>query len=56
MGIVHDGGPSAFYLWLRDRDRDTDAWELATRLARSGVIVAPGDLYGPDGAHHSYRQ
>ena len=52
IGIVHDGGPSAFYLWLRERDRDTDGWSLATRLARAGVIVAPGDLYGPDGAHH----
>jgi succinyldiaminopimelate transaminase len=52
VGIVHDGGPSAFYLWLRDRDADTEAWALATRLARAGVIVAPGDLYGPDGAHH----
>jgi aspartate/methionine/tyrosine aminotransferase len=52
VGIVHDGGPSAFYLWLRDRDRPIEAWTLATRFARAGVLVAPGDLYGPDGAHH----
>jgi aspartate/methionine/tyrosine aminotransferase len=52
IGIVHDGGPSAFYLWLRDRDRPIEAWTLATRFARAGVLVAPGDLYGPDGAHH----
>ncbi len=52
IGIVHDGGPSAFYLWLRAANDDTEAWPLATHLARAGVLVAPGDLYGPGGAHH----
>ncbi len=52
VGVVHDGGPSAFYLWLRDRDHEADGWDLAARLANAGVLVAPGDLYGPDGAHH----
>jgi len=54
VGIVHDGGPSTFYLWLRDADAANggDGWALAARLARFGVLVAPGDLYGPDGAQH----
>ena len=52
IGVVHDGGPSAFYLWLRTKDSETDDWTLAARFARAGVLVAPGDLYGPDGAHH----
>jgi succinyldiaminopimelate transaminase len=52
VGLVHDGGPSTFYLWLRDADRGEDAWAVAARLARAGVLVAPGDLYGPAGAGH----
>ena len=52
VGLVHDGGPSTFYLWLRDADRGEDAWAIAARLARAGVLIAPGDLYGPAGAGH----
>jgi succinyldiaminopimelate transaminase len=52
FGLVHDGGPSTFYLWLRGADGRSNGWELAARLARAGVLVAPGDLYGPDGAEH----
>ncbi|MEX2256363.1 MAG: succinyldiaminopimelate transaminase [Acidimicrobiia bacterium] len=52
FGLVHDGGPSAFYLWLRSAGEETDGWELAGRLARAGVLGAPGDLYGPAGASH----
>jgi len=52
VGLVHDGGPSTFYLWLRDADRGEDAWAVAARLARAGVLIAPGDLYGPAGAGH----
>jgi succinyldiaminopimelate transaminase len=48
QGIRHVGGPSTFYLWLEDADRD--GWALARRLARHGVLVAPGDLYGDAGA------
>ena len=56
-GLGHDGGPSTFYLWLRGADggphAGADGWELARRLAESaGLLVAPGDLYGPDGADH----
>jgi aspartate/methionine/tyrosine aminotransferase len=53
FGLVHDGGPSTFYLWLRSAVGDGgDAWELAARLARAGVLAAPGDLYGAAGADH----
>ena len=41
----------AFYLWAPAPGGD--AWALATRLATDlGVLVSPGDFYGPDGADH----
>jgi len=52
FGLVHDGGPSGFYLWLRDGDGADDGWAIAARLAATGLLVAPGDLYGPAGARH----
>jgi succinyldiaminopimelate transaminase len=52
VGLVHDGGPSTFYLWLRDADGADDGWALAARLAERGILAAPGDLYGPDGKRH----
>ncbi len=51
-GLVHDGGPATFYLWLRSVDGADDGWELAARLAHAGTLVSPGDLYGPAGADH----
>lgn len=51
-GLVHDGGPAPFYLWLRGRDSADDGWEIAARLAEAGTLVAPGNLYGPAGADH----
>ncbi|MEX2269199.1 MAG: succinyldiaminopimelate transaminase [Acidimicrobiia bacterium] len=51
-GLVHDGGTSAFYLWLRAVNGDEDGWSIAARLAQTGALVAPGDLYGPPGARH----
>ena len=52
FGLVHDGGPSTFYLWLRGASGGADGWAVARRLAEHGLVVAPGDLYGPDGADH----
>lgn len=49
--LVHDGGASTFYLWLRERDPDAtgDGWKIAEDLAARGLLVAPGDFYGvPD--------
>ena len=51
-GLVHDGGPSTFYLWLRAADGGEDGWAIARRLAERGLLVAAGDLYGPGGAEH----
>jgi aspartate/methionine/tyrosine aminotransferase len=39
----------SFYLWAEVTDGD--AWAFTTDLARrGGVLVSPGDLYGPGGA------
>ncbi len=52
LGLVHDGGPCTFYLWLRRAD-GAEGWEIAAQLAQAaGLLVAPGDLYGPAGADH----
>jgi aspartate/methionine/tyrosine aminotransferase len=51
-GLVHDGGPALFYLWLRSAEAADDGWEIAARLAEAGTLVAPGDMYGPAGADH----
>jgi succinyldiaminopimelate transaminase len=51
-GLVHDGGTSTFYLWLRTAEGGEDGWSITRRLAERGLLVAPGDLYGPDGAAH----
>jgi aspartate/methionine/tyrosine aminotransferase len=45
-GLVHDGGSSTFYLWLRDVERARDGWAIAEDLATTGLVVAPGDFYG----------
>ncbi len=52
-GLVHDGGPSTFYLWLRDAASAVDGWAVADRLAERGLVVAPGELYGPKGTGHA---
>ena len=52
FGLVHDGGPSAFYLWLRVEAGEESGWSIAARLASVGTLVAPGDLYGPAGESH----
>jgi len=53
-GLVHDGGSSTFYLWLRDADADRarDGWAIAEDLATTGLVVAPGDFYGTASTDH----
>jgi succinyldiaminopimelate transaminase len=51
-GLVHDRGPSTFYLWLRAANGGENGWSIARRLAERGLLVAAGELYGPDGAGH----
>ena len=51
LGVECNTPPAAFYLWARAPDGD--AWALAHRLAaEAGVVVSPGEFYGPDGAAH----
>lgn len=52
VGLVHDGGPATFYLWARAAASDEDGWAITERLARGGMLVAPGDLYGEGGSGH----
>jgi succinyldiaminopimelate transaminase len=52
QGLAHDGGPCSFYLWLCTETGADNGWEIAGRLAQSGLLVSPGDLYGPAGAAH----
>jgi aspartate/methionine/tyrosine aminotransferase len=51
VGLHHEGGPMLFYLWLRD-EAGADGWQIADRLARSGLLVSPGDFYGAAGASY----
>jgi succinyldiaminopimelate transaminase len=51
-GLVHDGGSSTFYLWLRDADGARDGWAIAEDLATTGLVVAPGDFYGRASTDH----
>ena len=46
-----DHSEAGLYLWLRHPDHD--CWSAAELLAaRYGILVTPGDLYGPAGARH----
>jgi aspartate/methionine/tyrosine aminotransferase len=46
-GLIHEGGPMAFYLWLRHRS--LGGWDVAAWLARAGLLVSPGEFYGAAG-------
>ena len=49
IGLDADLPAGGFYLWARVPGGD--AWGLADRLAaEGGVLVSPGDIYGPAGA------
>ncbi|HEY3943435.1 MAG TPA: aminotransferase class I/II-fold pyridoxal phosphate-dependent enzyme [Acidimicrobiales bacterium] len=43
-----------FYLWVPVPERWPDPWAMAGDLARvGGLLVSPGDLYGPGGGGHA---
>jgi aspartate/methionine/tyrosine aminotransferase len=51
QGAKVDLPGGGFYLWAEAPDGD--AWAFTRNLAdRGGVLVSPGDLYGPGGAGH----
>ncbi len=41
-GLVHDGGPARFYLWLRAADSADDGWEIAAPPGRDRHARRPG--------------
>ncbi|MDS1272077.1 succinyldiaminopimelate transaminase [Lipingzhangella sp. LS1_29] len=41
---------AGLYLWVSHPERD--AWASVKLLADHGILVAPGDFYGPAGANH----
>ena len=50
---MHDGGPSTFYLWLRDADgRARRLGDRRRPRHAPACVVAPGDFYGAAGADH----
>jgi succinyldiaminopimelate transaminase len=40
---------AGLYLWA---SRDEDCWATVDWLAKRGIVVAPGDFYGPAGGRH----
>ena len=48
-GLRVEHSEAGLYLWAT---ADEPCWETVARLAGLGVLVAPGDFYGPAGAGH----
>ena len=48
-GLTVDHSEAGLYIWATRGEpcRDTLAW-----LAQRGILVAPGEFYGPRGSHH----
>ncbi|MDI3423536.1 bifunctional succinyldiaminopimelate transaminase/glutamate-prephenate aminotransferase [Streptomyces luteolus] len=47
-GFRIEHSEASLYLWAT---RDEDCWSTAAHLAERGILVAPGDFYGPAGDH-----
>ncbi|GAB2876717.1 succinyldiaminopimelate transaminase [Nocardioides pacificus] len=48
-GFRIDHSEASLYLWAT---RDEDCWETVDWLADRGILVAPGEFYGPAGGRH----
>jgi succinyldiaminopimelate transaminase len=48
-GFVVEGSSAGLYLWAT---RGEDCWTTVDFLAGLGVLVAPGEFYGPAGSQH----
>jgi succinyldiaminopimelate transaminase len=49
-GWTVDHSAAGLYLWASHPD--LDCWGSVQRLAEAGILVAPGEIYGPDGSRH----
>jgi succinyldiaminopimelate transaminase len=49
-GWVVDHSAGGLYLWAAHPD--LDCWASVQRLAGAGILVAPGEIYGPGGVRH----
>jgi aspartate/methionine/tyrosine aminotransferase len=48
-GFVVEGSAAGLYLWAT---RNEDCWSTVDALAELGILVAPGEFYGPGGGRH----
>lgn len=48
-GLRIDHSEGGLYLWA---SRDEPCWDTVAWLAECGILVAPGEFYGPAGARH----
>lgn len=48
-GLRIDHSEGGLYLWA---SRDEPCWDTVAWLAEHGILVAPGEFYGPAGARH----
>ena len=48
-GFVVEGSAAGLYLWATAAE---DCWTSVDRLADLGILVAPGEFYGPTGSQH----
>lgn len=49
-GWTVDHSAAGLYLWAAHPD--LDCWASVQRLAEAGILVAPGEIYGPAGVRH----
>jgi succinyldiaminopimelate transaminase len=49
-GWIIDESAAGLYLWATHPDMD--CWGSVQRLAEAGILVAPGEIYGPRGSRH----
>jgi aspartate/methionine/tyrosine aminotransferase len=48
-GFRIDHSEAGLYIWAT---RDEPCWDTVAALAELGILVAPGDFYGPTGSRH----
>ncbi|WP_372592689.1 succinyldiaminopimelate transaminase [Actinotalea sp.] len=51
-GYLVDGSPAGLYLWVTAPGAGQDCWATVADLAELGILVAPGEFYGPTAARH----